>query len=114
MKRAVIEVVWQFFLEDSGATFIPPPPPPPRPLPLPLPPPLQRPEVPQPVPRPHRQGTLGLRASCRASLRTTWEAWPSCACPTPPASLSTPSQAPRSALSPSRPHRASVCPHMFV
>ena len=102
----------------------------------------------------HRQGTRGLRASCRASLRTTWEAWlergiikdrreekfykirdslsptttllygiirtkrkqrnknvnkgrvwcpvshPSCACPTPPASPSTPSQAPRSALSP--------------
>ena len=72
MKRAVIEVVWQFFLEDSGATwwisirfhqlqvligltFIPPLPPPPRPPPLPLPPPLQRPEVPQPVPRPPNQ-----------------------------------------------------------
>merc|ERR1719341_2259180 len=112
MEHAVFEVVWQFFLAVGGGTFIPPLPPPPR-LPLFILAP-QRPEEPQPVPRPHRQGTRDLQASCRASLRTTWAAWPACACPTPPASPSTPSQAPRSALSSNRPHRASVCPHMFV
>merc|ERR1719225_1034464 len=102
---AVSEVVRQFFLAVGGLAFIPP---------LLPPPPPQHPEEPQRVPRPHRQGTRDLRASCRVSLRTTWAAWPWVSCPSRPSSPSRFSPAARHTARPSRPHKASVCPHMFV
>ena len=49
--------------------------PPPPPLPPLLPPPLQPQQASYLQPRPRHRETRALRTSCRASHRTTWEAW---------------------------------------
>lgn len=71
------------FIPREMTFILPLPLPPPLPLLLPrpprLPPPLLQAQVrtlpSQPCLPPPLQGFLGLRASCRASRRTTWAAW---------------------------------------